>query len=83
VLPPPSLLRQADAAAATIARLAPGPLLYARIDGVVSAGTHAPEGTFLLMEAELIEPALFFAFDDAAADRFSAAVARRLALAPA
>lgn len=79
-VPPPSLRRQADAAAATIARLAPGPLLYARIDGVVSAGVHAPEGTFLLMEAELIEPALFFAFDDAAADRFGDAVARRLAL---
>ena len=81
-VPPPSLLRQADAAAATIARLAPGPLLYARIDGVVSAGVHAPEGTLLLMEAELIEPALFFAFDDDAADRFGDAVARRLALVP-
>jgi len=83
LVPPPALLRQADAAAATIARLAPGPLLYARIDGVVSAGTHAPAGTLLLMEAELIEPALFFAFHDAAADRFSDAVARRLALTPA
>lgn len=79
-VPPRSLLRQADAAAATISRLVPGPLLYARIDGVVSAGTHAPEGTFMLMEAELIEPALFFAFDGAAADRFGHAVARRLAL---
>lgn len=83
VVPPPSLLRQADAAVAAIARLAPGPLLYARIDGVVSAGTHAPAGTLLLMEAELIEPFLFFASDDAAADRFADAVARRLALAPA
>ncbi|MFO7262039.1 MAG: hypothetical protein DIU52_012855 [bacterium] len=83
VAPPPSLLRQADAAVATIARLAPGPLLYARIDGVVSAGTHGPAGTLLLMEAELIEPALFFATDAGAADRFADAVARRLALAPA
>ena len=82
-VPPPSLLRQANAAAATIARLAPGPLLYARIDGVVSGGVHAPEGTFLLMEAELIEPALFFAYDDDAADRFGDAVARRLGLVPA
>lgn len=39
-----------------------------------------PAGTFLLMEAELIEPALFFAFDDGAADRFADAVVRRLSL---
>ena len=79
-VPPPSLLRQADAAAAAVARLAPGPLLYARIDGVVSTGVHAPVGTFLLMEAELIEPVLFFAFDEDAADRFAEAVVRQLSL---
>lgn len=78
--PPQDLLRQADAVAAAVGRLAPGPLLYARLDGVVSDGTHASAGTFLLMEAELIEPALFFAHASGAADRFAAAAARRVAV---
>lgn len=76
--PPDALLSQATEAAATVARIAPGPLLYARIDGVVSEGDHAPPGTFLLMEAELIEPMLFMACADHAAERFAAAVARRV-----
>jgi glutathione synthase/RimK-type ligase-like ATP-grasp enzyme len=52
--------------------ITPGPgassLLYARVDLVVSDG--AP----LLIELELIEPALFLATDVGAADRFAAAV---------
>lgn len=43
----------------------PEDLLYARIDGIVNE-----DGTFLLMELELIEPNLFFAFDDQAPHRF-------------
>lgn len=62
-----------------LARTAPGPLLYARLDGVVSDGTHAPAGTFLLMEAELIEPMLYIGESDAAGDRFADALARKLA----
>jgi glutathione synthase/RimK-type ligase-like ATP-grasp enzyme len=79
VTPPPALLRQATRAAGAVSRLAPGPLLYARLDGVVSDGAHAPAGSLLLMEVELIEPLLFLACAAGAADRFAAAVARRLA----
>jgi glutathione synthase/RimK-type ligase-like ATP-grasp enzyme len=46
--------------------------LYARIDGVVTR-----EG-FMLMEAEVNEPGLFFGQAPAAAERFAAAVRRRL-----
>jgi hypothetical protein len=77
--PPRPLLRQAERAAAAVTRLAPGSLLYARIDGVVSEGAHAPPGTFLLMEAELIEPVLFLGRDEEAAPRLADAVARWLA----
>ncbi len=55
----------ADVQAATIARQVAGDgLLYARVDGVVR------DGTFLLLEIELIEPFLFLAEDPLAADRF-------------
>jgi glutathione synthase/RimK-type ligase-like ATP-grasp enzyme len=58
--PPASLLAQARAVIASV----PGPLLYARVDGVVE------EGTFMLMELELIEPTLYLDADPAAPDRF-------------
>lgn len=77
-IPPPPLLRQAERVAAEVARLASGPLLYARIDGVVSEGAHALPGTFLLMEAELIEPTLFQGVAEDAAERFADAIARRV-----
>lgn len=76
--PPDALVHQATEAAAAVARAAPGPLLYARIDGVESGGDHAPPGTFLLMEAELIEPVLFLGAEPDAANRFAAAIARRV-----
>ena len=47
-------------------------LLYARVDGVAQADT------FVLMELELIEPALFFGATEGAAERFAQAVARQL-----
>jgi glutathione synthase/RimK-type ligase-like ATP-grasp enzyme len=47
--------------------------LYARVDGV------GDERSFRLMELELIEPNLFLAAADGSADRFAAAIARRLA----
>lgn len=59
--PPADLLHQVETLVATAAGIVPGDLLYARIDGVVSRGRHASEGTFLLMELELIEPFLFLA----------------------
>ena len=45
--------------------------LYARVDGVES------EGRLLLMELELIEPALFLALDAGAAGRFASSIAER------
>lgn len=74
----PESTRHEAALAAALDRLAPGSLLYARVDGAVSDGSHAPPGTFLLMEAELIEPVLFLGSAEHAADRLATAVARRL-----
>lgn len=50
----------------------PSGLLYARIDLV------RDDGDFALMEAELIEPSLFFGVDPEAPARFARALARRL-----
>jgi glutathione synthase/RimK-type ligase-like ATP-grasp enzyme len=49
-----------------------GPSVYARVDGVVE------DGLFLLMELELIEPALFLDSHPAAPLRFASAIARAL-----
>ncbi len=57
----------AQAAAALAA--APGPTLYARVDGVLRGET------FVLMELELIEPYLFLSSAEGAVERFAAAVA--------
>ncbi len=68
------------AAAAAVLSARPFPdsdTLYARVDGVSDGGR------FALMEIELVEPSLFLAADDAAAGRFAAAIANRLAGAPA
>ena len=77
--PPAELLEQIQRLVTTAAKIAPGPLLYARIDGVVSQGQNAPAGSFLLMELELIEPFLFLGCCDAAARNFAAAVGSVLA----
>jgi glutathione synthase/RimK-type ligase-like ATP-grasp enzyme len=74
--PPAPLVRQAESAAAAVERRVAVPLLYARIDGVASDGTHAAPGTLLVMEAELIEPMLFLAAAPAAAARFADAIVR-------
>jgi glutathione synthase/RimK-type ligase-like ATP-grasp enzyme len=66
--PPPVVQEAAGRAVAAL----PVEPLYARIDGVVT-----PEG-FLLMEAEVDEPGLFFAEAPAAAEAFAAAIVRRL-----
>ncbi len=47
------------------------PLLYARVDLI-----QDPSGSPALLELELTEPSLFFAFDAGAADRFADAVLR-------
>lgn len=56
-------------AARTVVEAAPGPVLYARVDGCVAGGR------FEVMELELIEPELFLAYDPAAASRFASVVA--------
>ena len=67
---PPSAVR--EAATRAIAALEDVPL-YARVDGVESGGQ------FLLMELELIEPALFLSTSLGAAERLTKAIAGRLA----
>lgn len=68
VEPEPALRAAADRARAAL----PDDLLYSRVDFVRT------EGGFVLMEAELIEPSLYFELDERAAERFAAALARRI-----
>jgi glutathione synthase/RimK-type ligase-like ATP-grasp enzyme len=70
VIPPDRVLAQAQA----IVGLAPEPVLYARVDGI-DTGEQ-----FLLMELELIDPVLFFAFDTQAPERFATALVQTLGL---
>jgi O-ureido-D-serine cyclo-ligase len=53
------------------------PLAYARVD-LIRAGDGSP----CLLELELTEPSLFFAFAEGAAERFAAVLARRLGVEP-
>jgi glutathione synthase/RimK-type ligase-like ATP-grasp enzyme len=66
--PPEGVRAVARAALAAL----PVPSLYARIDGVETAAG------FQIMEVEVNEPGLFFPHAPAAADRFAAALLRRL-----
>lgn len=68
VEPEPALRAAADRARTAL----PGDLLYARVDFVRTGGG------FELMEAELIEPSLYFELDERSAGRFTAALARRI-----
>jgi glutathione synthase/RimK-type ligase-like ATP-grasp enzyme len=68
VIPPIHVLEQAQA----IIDLVHEPLLYARVDGI-DTGER-----FLLMELELIDPVLFFAYDQHAPKRFAEALVRAL-----
>ncbi|MBI3289756.1 MAG: hypothetical protein HYZ74_09595 [Elusimicrobia bacterium] len=67
-VPPAGLLDQAREAAAA----GPGPWLYARVDGVDQAGR------LMVMELELIEPALYLSYAPGAAARLAAALTARL-----
>jgi glutathione synthase/RimK-type ligase-like ATP-grasp enzyme len=62
------------ALAERVLALAPGPLLYARVD-LVRDGAGRPQ----LMELELIEPSLFFDQAPGSAERLAQAIVRRLA----
>lgn len=63
--PEPLLVSKADKAISTL----PYPPLYARVDLV-----RTPASSFALMEFELIEPCLYFRFDENAAPRFAACI---------
>ena len=64
--------KEVVAAALRIAGLIPGEWLFARIDGVTSGSE------FVLMEAECIEPHLFFGFHPGARTRLAEALAARI-----
>lgn len=66
---PPSF---AISQASNLLELVDAPLLYARVDGIVS------NNQFLLMELELIEPVLFLNEDGQAPARFAEAIRARL-----
>jgi glutathione synthase/RimK-type ligase-like ATP-grasp enzyme len=70
--PSPGVVEQAR----RVLQAAPGtsPPLYARVDGIVK-----DDGSFTLMELELIEPALYLETDPAAAERFATAIETALA----
>lgn len=68
VSPDTDIQRQAD----EILRVSGRDSVYARVDGVIR------EGTFLLMELEMIEPHLFLESNPAAPLRFSRAIQKRL-----
>ncbi|MEZ0448207.1 ATP-grasp domain-containing protein [Cellulomonas sp. ICMP 17802] len=66
----------AERVVAALPSLAPGvdgPLLYARVDLIPD-----DEGNPVVLELELTEPSLFFAYDEGSAERFADAVVARL-----
>jgi len=65
---PDSVIQAARRAVATVESIP----LYARVDGVESGGQ------FLLMELELIEPALFLKLSEGGAERFAEAIRARV-----
>jgi glutathione synthase/RimK-type ligase-like ATP-grasp enzyme len=66
--PSPAVTEQGAAALRTLPELP----LYARVDGVVR------DGSLIVLEVEVLEPALFMEFDPPSAERFAEATARRL-----
>ena len=64
---------QLDVAQQVLAAVPPPGGLYARVDLI-----DAPDGSPVLLELEMIEPSLFFAFDPPAADRLVDALVTRL-----
>lgn len=66
--PPPDVTEQG----ARALRALPEMPLYARVDGVVR------DGDLIVLEVEVLEPALFLEFDPPAAERFAEATVKRL-----
>ena len=78
-MPSPALVEDAArvvAAGARCAGIAPGDLVYARVDGVVHGSGASVR--LMLMELECVEPSLFFRQDPAAAGRMADAMVARL-----
>ena len=67
--PPPEVTGQGAACLATL----PSMPLYARVDGIVR------DGILVVIEVEVLEPALFMEIDPLSAERFAAATMKRLA----
>lgn len=67
-LPPREVTEQGAACLSALPEMP----LYARVDGVVRAGT------LIVIEVEVLEPALFMEFDPPSAERFAEATVRRL-----
>jgi glutathione synthase/RimK-type ligase-like ATP-grasp enzyme len=70
--PPPAILAAAQRALAAVAALGHADHAYVRVDGV------PVDGRLLLMELEMIEPALYFAARPDAAERFARNLHTRL-----
>jgi len=77
ITPEKALLAQAESTLAAITNLTDEMPLYARVDFVRVSNSLASE-SFALMEAELIEPSLYFNMDDSAADHFADAFVKRI-----
>jgi len=77
ITPEKALLAQADDTLAAITKLTGEMPLYARVDFVRCSDEYACD-EFALMEAELIEPSLYFNMDDNAAERFAKAFVNRM-----
>ena len=67
--PSPEVIQQGASCLATL----PARPLYARVDGVVR------DGMLIVIEVEVLEPALFMEFDPPSAERFAEATLKRLA----
>lgn len=78
ITPEKALLTQADATLTVITNLTGEMPLYARLDFVRLKNEDNPNDGFALMEAELIEPSLYFNMDDNAAQRFATAFVKRM-----
>ena len=66
--PPPAVSQQGAACLATLPEMP----LYARVDGIVR------DGTLIVIEVEVLEPALAMDFDPPSAERFAEATMKRL-----
>jgi hypothetical protein len=77
ITPEKSLLAQAECTLAEITKLTGEMPLYARVD-FVRFSDEASSEEFALMEAELIEPSLYFNMDKNSAQRFANAFVKRM-----